>query len=62
MGPLQAPTQVPVRRRLPPPAESGDPAGLAPGELSIVKSTVALASSDKEFGGDQKLITAQYFL
>jgi len=52
MGPFASanPSASPSPTPTPSPSP-GDPAGLAPGELSIVKSTVALASSDKEFGG-----------
>jgi hypothetical protein len=50
MGPFASasPTASPTPTPTPSP---GDPAGLAPGELSIVKSTVALASSDKNSVG-----------
>jgi len=46
MGPMASasPTASPTPTPTPSP---GDPAGLAPGELSIVRSTVGLASSDK---------------
>jgi uncharacterized protein (TIGR03437 family) len=52
MGPFASanPSASPSPTPTPSPSP-GDPAGLAPGELSIVKSTVALAVSDKEFGG-----------
>jgi uncharacterized protein (TIGR03437 family) len=50
MGPFASasPTASPTPTPTPTP---GDPAGLAPGELSAVKSTVALASSDKSAVG-----------
>ena len=50
MGPFAsaAPTASPTPTPTPSP---GDPAGLAPGELSVVKSTAALASSDKNAVG-----------
>jgi WD40 repeat protein len=43
-----SPTASPTPTPTPTP---GEPAGLAPGELSVVKSTVALASSDKNAVG-----------
>jgi WD40-like Beta Propeller Repeat len=50
MGPFASAT--PSASPTPTPSPSpGEPAGLAPGELSIVKSTVALASSDKDAVG-----------
>ena len=50
MGPFASasPTASPTPTPSPSP---GEPAGLAPGELSLVKSTVALASSDKNAVG-----------
>jgi hypothetical protein len=54
MGPFASanPTASPTPTPTPTPTPSpGDPAGLAPGELSVVKSTAALANSDKQFGG-----------
>jgi hypothetical protein len=52
MGPMAsaAPTASPSPTPTPSPSP-GDPAGLAPGELSLVKSTVALASADKNSVG-----------
>src|SRR4029079_15070094 len=50
--PLAAATPVPSPTPSPTPTPSpvpGQPAGLAPGELSIVRSTVALAPSDVMF-------------
>jgi uncharacterized protein (TIGR03437 family) len=50
MGPFASAS--PAASPTPTPTPSpGEPAGLAPGELSIVKSTVALASSDKNSVG-----------
>ena len=50
MGPMASasPTASPTPTPTPSP---GEPAGLAPGELSLVKSTVALASADKNAVG-----------
>jgi uncharacterized protein (TIGR03437 family) len=52
MGPLASanPAASPTPTPTPTPSP-GDPAGLAPGELSIVKSTAALATSDKSAVG-----------
>ena len=48
MGPFASATPSPSPSPTPTPSPSpGEPAGLAPGELSIVRSTVALANSDK---------------
>ena len=54
MGPMAsaAPTASPTPTPSPSP---GAPAGLAPGELSIVRSTVALADSDKTAVGGSEL-------
>lgn len=55
MGPFASasPTASPTPTPTPSPSP-GEPAGLAPGELSIVKSTVALASTDKNaIGGSE---------
>jgi uncharacterized protein (TIGR03437 family) len=54
MGPFAsaAPSASPTPTPTPTPSPSpGEPAGLAPGELSVVKSTVALASADKNAVG-----------
>jgi uncharacterized protein (TIGR03437 family) len=45
-NPSASPTPTPI-----PSPSPGDPAGLAPGELGIVRSTVALANSDKNAVG-----------
>jgi uncharacterized protein (TIGR03437 family) len=47
-SPAASPTPTPTPTPSPSP---GEPAGLAPGELSVVKSTVGLATSDKNGDG-----------
>ena len=52
MGPFASANPAASPSPTPTPTPSpGDPAGLAPGELSIVKSTAALATSDKSAVG-----------